>query len=61
MASAAGYMILGRSLIDADGAAHPMAGLLPIVTSMAKPKRHLGCRQGVCLHGPWSGQANARP
>ncbi len=40
-----GYMALGDTLIDADGNGHPMAGLLPICTSFAKPRRHLGYRQ----------------
>lgn len=40
-----GYMLLGRSLIDADGATHAMAGLLPVETSFAKRKMSLGYRQ----------------
>lgn len=40
-----GYMVLGRSLIDRQGKSHPMAGLLPVVTSFAEPKLHLGYRQ----------------
>jgi cobyrinic acid a,c-diamide synthase len=40
-----GYMALGEALIDAEGAAHAMAGLLPVVTSFAKPKLHLGYRR----------------
>lgn len=39
-----GYMVLGRSLIDAAGKEHPMAGLLPITTSFARRKLHLGYR-----------------
>jgi cobyrinic acid a,c-diamide synthase len=39
-----GYMVLGESLTDAAGTAHPMAGLLPVATSFAKPKLHLGYR-----------------
>jgi cobyrinic acid a,c-diamide synthase len=39
-----GYMALGEALIDAAGASHRMAGLLPVVTSFAKPKLHLGYR-----------------
>ena len=39
-----GYMVLGRSLEDGDGIAHPMAGLLPVETSYAKRKMHLGYR-----------------
>lgn len=39
-----GYMVLGESLTDATGVVHPMAGLLPIATSFAQPKLHLGYR-----------------
>lgn len=39
-----GYMVLGRTLEDADGATHPMAGLLPLDTSFAKRRLHLGYR-----------------
>jgi cobyrinic acid a,c-diamide synthase len=39
-----GYMVLGETLTDAEGVAHPMAGLLPVATSFAKPKLHLGYR-----------------
>ena len=44
-----GYMTLGEGLIDADGERHAMAGLLPVVTSFAKRKLHLGYRQGRLL------------
>jgi cobyrinic acid a,c-diamide synthase len=48
-----GYMVLGESLADADGVAHPMAGLLPVATSFAKPKLHLGYRHAALLEaGP---------
>lgn len=40
-----GYMVLGRSLTDADGTAHAMAGLLPVETSFAVRKLHLGYRR----------------
>ena len=40
-----GYMVLGRSLIDAGGETHEMAGLLELETSFAKRKLHLGYRQ----------------
>ncbi|MEO1745927.1 MAG: cobyrinate a,c-diamide synthase [Pseudomonadota bacterium] len=39
-----GYMVLGDALVDADGASHAMLGLLPVTTSFAKRKRHLGYR-----------------
>jgi cobyrinic acid a,c-diamide synthase len=44
-----GYMALGEGLIDADGARHAMAGLLPVVTSFAERKLHLGYRRGTLL------------
>jgi cobyrinic acid a,c-diamide synthase len=48
-----GYMTLGERLIDADGQRHSMAGLLPLVTSFAERKLHLGYRQGALLaQGP---------
>ncbi|MBJ3777308.1 cobyrinate a,c-diamide synthase [Acuticoccus mangrovi] len=40
-----GYMALGERLIDADGIAHRMAGLLPVTTSFAEPRRTLGYRR----------------
>ena len=47
-----GYMTLGQTLIDRDGAAHTMAGLLPITTSFATPKLHLGYRE-LTLRDAW--------
>ncbi len=40
-----GYMALGEGLVDPDGDRHAMAGLLPIETSFAAPKRRLGYRE----------------
>ncbi|HYM30121.1 MAG TPA: cobyrinate a,c-diamide synthase, partial [Candidatus Cybelea sp.] len=40
-----GYMVLGDALVDAEGARHAMAGLLPLETSFAARKLHLGYRQ----------------
>jgi cobyrinic acid a,c-diamide synthase len=40
-----GYMALGQTLIDRDGQAHGMAGMLPVVTSFAEPRLHLGYRR----------------
>jgi len=42
-----GYMVLGRSLTDADGVSHAMAGLLSVETSFAKRKMNLGYRRAV--------------
>lgn len=39
-----GFMVLGEGLVDKEGGRHAMAGLLPISTSFAEPKRHLGYR-----------------
>lgn len=39
-----GYMTLGAGLVDAEGARHEMAGLLPVETSFAARKLHLGYR-----------------
>ncbi|HEY3918553.1 MAG TPA: cobyrinate a,c-diamide synthase [Stellaceae bacterium] len=39
-----GYMVLGHALTDAAGKAHEMAGLLPVATSFAARKLHLGYR-----------------
>ncbi len=42
-----GFMVLGDSLIDAQGSAHEMLGLLAIETSFARRKLHLGYRRAV--------------
>lgn len=42
-----GYMVLGESLIDADGVSHAMAGLLSVETSFARRKMNLGYRRAV--------------
>ena len=49
-----GFMVLGDALIDAKGQSHPMAGLLPLTTSFATCKIHLGYRQLSPLGGPWT-------
>lgn len=54
-----GYMVLGRALIDADGVAHEMAGLLPLVTSFAERRLHLGYRRAELLAGGVLGPAGA--
>lgn len=40
-----GYMVLGEAIIDTDGRSHAALGLLPLVTSFADRKRHLGYRR----------------
>jgi cobyrinic acid a,c-diamide synthase len=44
-----GYMVLGETLIDANGRTHRMAGLLPLATSFAEPRRYLGYRSATLL------------
>jgi cobyrinic acid a,c-diamide synthase len=44
-----GYMVLGEALTDADGQTHRMAGLLPLSTSFAERRRHLGYRSARLL------------
>jgi len=46
-----GYMVLGEGLTDADGARHAMAGLLPLETSFAERRLHLGYRAVRLLAG----------
>jgi len=49
-----GYMTLGETLVDGDGMVHAMAGLLPVATSFAQRRLHLGYRRAVTLaDGPW--------
>lgn len=45
-----GYMVLGRTIEDAEGAVHAMAGLLPLDTSMARRKLTLGYRRATLRH-----------
>jgi len=49
-----GYMVLGDGLVDTQGQRHAMAGLLPLTTSFAIRKLHLGYRQLQSLNSPWS-------
>ena len=46
-----GYMVLGEALVAADGVRHTMLGLLPLVTSFAQRRRHLGYRCVTPLAG----------
>lgn len=46
-----GYMVLGETLVDAEGSAHRMAGLLPLVTTFAERRLHLGYRRLRGMHG----------
>ena len=46
-------MVLGDGLIDAEGKRHAMAGLLPLETSFATRRLHLGYRRLTPLRGPF--------
>ncbi|HEX2255709.1 MAG TPA: cobyrinate a,c-diamide synthase, partial [Afifellaceae bacterium] len=55
-----GYMVLGEGLVDADGARHAMIGLLPLVTSFAARRLHLGYRRLEPRAGaPWAAPLTA--
>ena len=51
-----GYMVLGEGLVDAAGTRHEMLGLLPVETSFAEPKLHLGYRRLTALGGAQAGR-----
>lgn len=55
-----GYMVLGESLEDGEGRTHRMSGLLPVETSYAKRKMHLGYRVAVLLHDGVLGRSGER-
>ena len=55
-----GFMVLGQALTDADGHRHPMAGLLPVETSFADRKLHLGYRDATLAANTPLGTAGAR-
>ena len=52
-----GYMVLGESLVDADGEAHEMTGLLPVATTFAERRLTLGYRTAHALAGGPLGDA----
>ena len=54
-----GYMVLGRDLTDADGKTHAMAALLPLRTSFADRRLHLGYRNATLLADTPLGAAGA--
>lgn len=55
-----GYMVLGEGLIDAHGARHALAGLLPVVTSFAERRLHLGYREVTAAGATALGPAGRR-
>lgn len=52
-----GYMVLGRTMIDANGVTHAMAGLLALDTSFAARRLHLGYRRVVSIADTKLGRA----
>jgi cobyrinic acid a,c-diamide synthase len=50
-----GFMTLGEAIIDADGTAYPMVGLLSLETSFAARKLHLGYRGLTPMVDFWPG------
>jgi cobyrinic acid a,c-diamide synthase len=55
-----GYMVLGEGLTDGAGHAHRMAGLLPLGTSFAERRLHLGYRAATLLADGPLGAAGTR-
>jgi cobyrinic acid a,c-diamide synthase len=53
-------MTLGRGLVDAQGRRHALAGLLPVETSFAERKLHLGYREAELVAKGPLGPAGAR-
>ena len=54
-----GYMVLGDALVDAQGEAHAMAGLLALETSFARRKMSLGYRKAMLMSDCPLGRAGA--
>jgi cobyrinic acid a,c-diamide synthase len=54
-----GYMVLGHGIVDAAGARHAMLGVLPVETSFAERRLHLGYRQVQLLADGPLGRAGA--
>lgn len=55
-----GFMVLGQSIEDAEGAVHPMLGLLDHATSFARRKLNLGYRRALTLAASPVGPAGTR-
>ncbi len=55
-----GYMVLGETLTAADGRAYRMTGLLPLATSFAERRLHLGYRDAKLLTAGALGTAGTR-
>lgn len=50
-----GFMVLGETLTDREGGEYEMAGLLPVRTSFANPRLHLGYRKMTLCHDNFLG------
>ena len=55
-----GYMVLGKTLVDATGNGHAMVGLLPVETSFADPRLNLGYREAQLLEETPLGPVGSR-
>jgi cobyrinic acid a,c-diamide synthase len=55
-----GYMALGESLTDGEGRTHRMVGLLPLATSFAERRLHLGYRAATLIDAGPLGAVGAR-
>ncbi len=55
-----GYMVLGQGLVDAAGQRHAMAGLLPLESSFAERRLHLGYRDVETVADGVLGPAGSR-
>lgn len=53
-----GFMVLGEVLVDKAGMPHEMAGLLPTITQIDRPKRTLGYRRLIQSALPWPARLN---
>jgi cobyrinic acid a,c-diamide synthase len=50
-AECGGLMLLGRSLVDAEGQRHQMAGLVPLDSSLGGPRLTIGYREATVARG----------
>ena len=50
-AECGGLMLLGRSLVDAEGRRHPMAGLVPLDSTLAGQRLTIGYREASAARG----------
>ncbi|HEX3884150.1 MAG TPA: cobyrinate a,c-diamide synthase [Stellaceae bacterium] len=59
-AECGGYMVLGEALEDLQGITYEMAGVLPLTTSFAERRLHLGYREARLTGDAAFGQTGAR-